>query len=103
MPYLFIFVILSLLVYLFDQALSSVIMVLLIGVLGLVSCSRAPVAGRKRAYILLGIVSSVYIVSALITSHNFIGNHNFIVFDALQYTQWINLARPDDNYWHLIL
>ena len=103
MPYLIVFVILSLTVYLFDQAFSSLVMVLLIGTLGLVSCSRAPLFGRKRAYMLLGIVSSVYIISALITSQNFIGNHAFLVPDALQYTQWINLVRPDDNYLSQIL
>ena len=102
MPYILLFVLLSVLVYLFDLSLSSVVMVILIAILGYVGCQETPIKGRKKSYKLLGIVSIVYIISSTIISQNFIGNHAFLVPDALQYTQWINLKQPDDNYWSLI-
>ena len=85
-----------------DSSPASLVVILLILLVGIIKCLQLKDNERKREYKLLGVVTLIYIISAFITSRNFLDGKFFLVSDVTQYTRWIGLTHADDNYWEMI-
>ena len=86
-----------------DGTPASFCVILLLVILGLLECKETKHSAKSYEMKLLGIVTLIYTVSAFVVSRNYLGNHFFLVSDALQYTQWINLLRAEDDYCSIVL
>lgn len=100
---LFFAILVGVLFSLLDSSFSSFVVILLAIIWG--RLTNYKLKGRELDYsmILLGSVTIIYTISAFIISRNYIGDHYFLVSDALQYTRWLNLRSAEDNYTLLIL
>lgn len=86
-----------------EGSFASLFVLLLILSIGAVECMLTPAKYRKREYRILGVVTFFYSVSAFITSRNFLNGKFFLVSDVTQYTRWLGLTRPEDDYGAMVI
>lgn len=101
--YLFVTLIIAAFLSILDGTPASFCVILLLVIVGLLECHVTKHNAKNSEIKLLGVITLIYTVSAFIVSRNFLDGHYYLVSDATQYTQWVHLLRPEDNYRSMVL
>ena len=100
--YLFFVIAFGILASILDGSSASLFVLLLIIIVGVIESFLSKKA-YKESINLLGVVTLIYTASAFIVSRNYLNGDYFLVPDASQYTQWIKLLQPEDDYFDMVM